>query len=192
MKKNNEPGVGQKIRLLREQKDLSLRDLSEQCGLSINAISKIERGENSPTVSSLHKLSNALGVPITNLFKQEAHHIVVFTKKDGAVHIQSKGLVIEGLGSGLPHQLLEPFCMIIDPETENTTDPAIHSGEEFIYCLDGEIEYLVDDQKFQMKPGDSLLFKATHPHSWKNLGKTQAKVIMVFQTDRYQPIPHRL
>ena len=180
------------IEIVRLTFGINQTELAAKMNITQSTISKIERGENSPTVSSLHKLSNALGVPITNLFKQEVHQIVVFTKKDDAIHIQSKGLVIEGLGSGLPHQQLEPFCMIIDPETENTTDPAIHSGEEFIYCLDGEIEYLVDDKKFQMKPGDSLLFKATHPHSWKNLGKTQAKVIMVFQTDRYQPVPHRL
>jgi uncharacterized cupin superfamily protein len=81
--------------------------------------------------------------------------------------------------------------MTIEPKTENKADPAIHSGEEFIYWLEGEIEYFVDDQKFYLKPGDSLLFKATHPHSWKNSGETAAKVIMVFQTDQYQPIPHR-
>jgi transcriptional regulator with XRE-family HTH domain len=188
---NEEPNVGQKIRLLREENSLSLRNLSELSSLSINAISKIERGEVSPTISSLHKLSIALNVLITDLFKQETHKIAVFTSKNGGLKIQSEGISIEGLGSGLPYQQLESFCMLIDAKTENSSDPAIHSGEEFVYCLDGEIEYFVDDQKFHLKPGDSLLFKASHPHSWNNPGRSQAKLLLIFQIDQYQPIPHR-
>lgn len=60
--------VGQRIRRLREQRQLSLRALARLCGLSTNAISLIERGENSPTVSSLHALATALGVSITDFF----------------------------------------------------------------------------------------------------------------------------
>ena len=69
-----EPNVGQRIRMLRDQRKLSLRALADRCGLSINAISLIERGENSPTVSSLHVLATALGVPITDFFEEK--HII--------------------------------------------------------------------------------------------------------------------
>jgi transcriptional regulator with XRE-family HTH domain len=169
----------------------SLRDLSEQCNLSINAISKIERGENSPTVSSLHKLSTALGVHITDLFKQEIQQFAVFTKRDSVMRTHGDGLVIETLGRGLPHQQLEPYYIIINPKEENRDHPSIHSGEEFIYCLEGELDYYVDDQEYHMKPGDSLLFKATRSHSWNNPGESETKLIMVFQIDQFQPIPHR-
>ena len=60
--------VGQRIRTIRERQGLSLRAVAERCGLSLNAISLIERGENSPTVSSLHHLATALNVPITRFF----------------------------------------------------------------------------------------------------------------------------
>ena len=191
MDKKEEPNVGQKIRFLREENGLSLRNLSKLSGLSIHALSKIESREVSPTISSLHKLSIALNVLITDLFKQEARKFAIFTSKNDGLKIQSEGMAIEDLGSGLPYQQLEPFCMLIDAETGNSSDPAIHSGEEFVYCLDGEIEYFVEDQKFHLKPGDSLLFKATQPHSWNNPGASQAKLLMIFQIDQYQPIPHR-
>ena len=71
MSEQLEPRVGMRIRALRKQQGLSLRALSAQCGLSINAISQIERGESSPTLSSLHVLATALGVPLTVLLEDD-------------------------------------------------------------------------------------------------------------------------
>jgi len=74
------PDVGRIIRDLRKQRGFSLRTLAELCGLSINAISKIERGENSPTVVSLHRLAMALDVPISTLFREQAVEEAVVTQ----------------------------------------------------------------------------------------------------------------
>jgi len=75
MEDSSEFHVGLAIRSLREGKNLSLRQISQASGLSINAISKIERGDNSPTVASLHKIASALGVHITDLFIQTQDQI---------------------------------------------------------------------------------------------------------------------
>ena len=187
-----EPNVGQVIRSLRDKKELSLRDLSELSGLSVNAISKIERGVNSPTVASLHQLASALEVHITDLFRQNINEVHVFVKTDEITLLESDGLKIESLGSGLPNQQLDPFKMIIQPQADTTSEPVSHSGEEFIYCLTGKLEYFVGESKFILEPGDRLLFKATQPHSWRNLGSEPAEVILVLETDREQPLPHKL
>ena len=68
MAESLQPDVGQALRTLREQRGLSLRALAEKSGLSFNAITRIEHGENSPTVASLHLLADALNVPITAFF----------------------------------------------------------------------------------------------------------------------------
>ena len=187
-----EPNVGQTIRSLRDKQSLSLRDLSDLSGLSVNAISKIERGKNSPTVASLHQLASALRVQITDLFQQETHQVSVFVKAKEATLLRSEGLVIESLGSGLPNQQLETFKMIIAPNAANDSEPVSHSGEEFIYCLTGKLEYLVGDESFILEAGDRLLFKASQPHSWRNLGPEPAEIILVLETDRDQPLPHKL
>jgi transcriptional regulator with XRE-family HTH domain len=186
-----EPYVGHMIRSLRDKQKLSIRDLADLSGLSVNAISKIERGMTSPTVSSLHQLAVALEVSIADLFRQEIHHVSVFVKAEEATLLRSEGLVIEGFGSGLPNQQLEPFKIIFAPNAENISEPVSHSGEEFIYCLTGKLEYFVGDESFILEPGDRLLFKATHPHSWRNLGAEPAEVILVLETDRNQPLPHK-
>jgi transcriptional regulator with XRE-family HTH domain len=192
MPSSTEPQVGEKIKTLRARRGFSLRELSDQCGLSFNAISKIERGENSPTVASLHKIASALEVHITDLFLQEIQQFAVFVKSEDSTLLKSDGIIIESLGSGLPNQQLEPFKMIVSPDSGNMSEPVSHSGEEFVYCLSGRIEYVVGDETFVLEPGDKLLFKANRPHCWRNLGKEFAEVMLVIETDKGKPLPHKI
>jgi transcriptional regulator with XRE-family HTH domain len=180
MTKNEEPNVGLRIRSLRDQSGLSLRALAEKCGLSINAISLIERGENSPTVSTLHRLATALDVPITYFFQEDARQTTVYVKRDHGLRSQSDGAVMESLGIGLFNQQLEPFRMVIQSGSGNWNDPVTHSGEEFIHCLEGEIDYMIADGVFKLEQGDSLLFDATQMHGYRNQTDKKAAVLMVF------------
>ena len=173
MAENPEPSIGMRLRSLREKQGLSLRALAERCGLSINAISLIERGENSPTVSTLHRLATALDIPITDLFQEEARQTTVFVKRNLGLRSQSNGVVMESLGIGLFNQQLEPFKITIQPGVGNMVDPVSHSGEEFVHCLQGEIDYCIDDHIFHVKQGDSLLFDATLGHAYNLPGNSR-------------------
>jgi len=181
---NSEPKVGMRIRTLREQQGLSLRALVERCGLSINTISLIERGENSPTVSTLHRLATALNVPITDFFQAEARQTTVFIKRDKGLRSQAHGAVMESLGIGLSDQQLEPFRMTINPGVGIIDDPIAHPGEEFIHCLEGEIEYSIGNQIFHLDQGDSLLFDATQQHAYHNSSQAPTTMLIVFQASQ--------
>jgi transcriptional regulator with XRE-family HTH domain len=176
------PNVGLRIRALRKQQGLSLRALAERCGLSANAISRIERGENSPTVSSLHLLATALVVPITDFFQEDNEQAAVFVKRDQRLHIQGGSIAMESLGIGLRNQRIEPFLMTVEPWTGSFADSIAHPGEEFIHCLEGEIEYFVGDQLYRMEVGDSLLFEATQPHYFHNATGASATLMLIFQS----------
>lgn len=180
MAENIEPNVGERIRALRDRSGLSLRALAEKCGLSINAISLIERGENSPTVSTLHRLATALNVPITDFFQGESRQKTVYVKHEQGLRSHTECAVMESLGVGLFNQQLEPFRMVIQPGSGNWSDPVTHSGEEFIYCLEGEINYNVNDHAYRLESGDSLLFDATQMHSYCNPSSAPASLLMVF------------
>jgi transcriptional regulator with XRE-family HTH domain len=169
-----EPNVGLRIRELRNRRGIALRALAEKCGLSANAISLIERGETSPTVSSLHQLATALEVPITDFFEEKTAVTSVHVKQDRGLRFRSKNLEMENLGTGLPNQQLQPFRMTIEPGSETISEPVTHPGQEFVYCLEGEIEYFVADQRYQLKSGDSLLLEATQPHNWRNTTQRKA------------------
>ncbi len=181
MNDHEDVSVGPRIRTLRTRKGLSMRALAEAAGLSTNAISKIERGETSPTVSSLRRISNALEVPVISIFKEPEEEAAMFMKREHRPRTQAVGAIIETLGTGLPDQSLEPFLMILDPEAGNTSDTYTHSGEEFVFCLEGEVEYRVGDRLYRMEIGDSLLFDPTQPHSFRNPTQDQAKILIIIQ-----------
>jgi transcriptional regulator with XRE-family HTH domain len=173
--------VGQRLRTFRERQGWSLRALAERCGLSINAISRIERGENSPTVSSLQRLANALAVPITDFFMERTRKNAVYVKSGLGEMIQNDGFSAEHLGVGLMGQQMEPFLITILPSHISSPTPVNHPGEEFIYCLWGELEYCISDNVYQLEAGDSLLFEAMQPHYWRNSSSLPASVLLVFQ-----------
>ena len=187
-----EPQVGMRLRSMRDQQGLSLRALAERCGLSINAISQIERGENSPTVSTLHRLATALNVQITDFFQEEARQKSVFIKRNLGLRSQSNGVAMESLGIGLFNQQLEPFRITIQPGVGNLEDPISHSGEEFIHCLEGELEYCIEDQVFRLEQGDSLLFDATQHHAYNNPGQIPAVALMVYKVSKDRPLVQQL
>jgi transcriptional regulator with XRE-family HTH domain len=180
MSENSEPNVGARLRSMRDRRGYSLRALAERCGLSINAISQIERGENSPTVSTLHRLANALGVQITDFFQEEAKQKTVLVKRDQGLRSQSNGVVMESLGTGLSNQQLEPFRMVIQPGGGQIDDPVSHSGQEFVHCLEGEIEYTVGGRVVWLEQGDSLLFDATQLHGYRNQTDRRVVILIVF------------
>ena len=180
-KQPSEVHVGLRIRFLRQQRKLSLRALSERSGLSINAISQIERDEVSPTVSSLNRLADAFEVHITDLFEIEKPSTTLYVKSRDRESLQEDGVMIESLGFGLRHQQFEPFRMTIRPGARVLKTPLTHKGHEFIYCLEGELEYFIEDEKFHLEAGDSLLFEAHQPHHWRNLSNDQSAVLLVFQ-----------
>lgn len=180
------PKVGLKIRELRAQRGFSLRVLAERCGMSANAISLIERGENSPTVSSLHQLATALEVPITDFFQEDSGMNAIHVRRGKGVRYRNDGLELENLGSGLPDQKLEPFRLTIEPGSSTVHDPVTHPGQEFVYCLTGEIEYYVGEDRYRLGTGDSLLLEATCPHSWRNSSQAPATILLIFQAAQDQ------
>ena len=178
------PNVGVRLRSLRDQHGLSLRALAERCGLSINAISLIERGENSPTVASLHRLATALGVPITDFFVADEKQTAIYVQRGSGLRSQSDGVIMESLGIGLTNQQLEPFRLKIEPGVGNIEDTISHKGEEFIHCLEGEIDYIVGNRLYNLRQGDSLLFEATQQHAYRNVGQQPAILLVIYQSSR--------
>jgi transcriptional regulator with XRE-family HTH domain len=187
MNNNTEPNVGLRLRMLRDEQGLSLRALAERCGLSINAISQIERGENSPTVSSLHRLANALGVQTGDFFQEDSRQTMVYVRRGTGLRLERDGMTMESLGIGLSNQQLEPFRITLQPGVGNMEDPISHLGEEFVHCLDGEIESRIGYQNFRLVQGDSLLFDSTQPHAYQNPTDKPATILLIYKVSSDRP-----
>jgi len=172
--------VGTRLRQLRQERGKSMRALARDSGLSTNALSMIERGLSSPSVSTLYKISGGLHVPITAFFREEpAQKDVVFCKVLGRTQVKFPNGVWEGLGGETFTGHVEPILFTLEGGASSGPFGIIHSGHEFVFCLSGQIEYEVENQKFLLEKGDSLIFAAELRHRWRNNGETTATAIIV-------------
>ncbi len=172
--------VGERLHILREQRGLSQRALASASGLSPNALSQIERGNVSPSVSTLNRLAAALGVPITAFFETgDQHQSIVFVKANQRMRIPFSHGMMEGLGGERFIGQVEAFYLTLQPDGSSGPHPVIHKGHEFVFCLDGTLEYTVEDDIFLLEGGDNLLFAAQLNHHWRNPGSTDTHAIIV-------------
>jgi transcriptional regulator with XRE-family HTH domain len=172
--------VGIRLRQLREDRGYSIRELARLSGLSANALSLIERGRSSPSVSTLYKVSGALDVPITSLFQvHENQTEVVYVRAAERTRVPFTRGLWEGLGGEHFSGRVEPFALTLENGANSGPEMIEHTGHEFVVCLRGQLEYQVQNQVFTLGPGDSLLFAAHLKHRWRNPGPLVTSAVFV-------------
>jgi len=176
----DEINVGHRLRELRAVRGLSMRVLADQSGLNVNTLSLIENQRTSPSVSTLQQLAQTLQVPISAFFETDHGDKLVAHQSAGN---RPRALIthgsIEDLGAGMSRFGAEPFIVTLAPNADSGKTPIVHTGREFIYCLEGHIAYTVDTKTYNLEPGDSLLFEAYLPHHWKNLDTTPSRNLLI-------------
>lgn len=185
--------VAKSLRELREARGISMRTLATKSGLSANALSMIERGKTSPSVSTLYKLADALGVSITAFFGAETEKKqIVFLKSDERTRMPFTRGVFEALGGEQFSGRVEPFMLTLESGSSSGPHNIVHSGHEFVFCLRGQLEYHVEKSVFLLSPGDSLLFASKLQHCWKNPSKNVTNALVVISGFAEGEIPHAM
>ncbi len=175
-----EINVGKKLREFREKKGLSIRTLAEMSGLNFNTLSLIENGRSSPSVSTLQFLAAALGVHISAFFENPGQPREIVIQKEGnRPKANFANGVLEDLGSGLMLGDGVPLLINLNKEADSGNDNISHTGQEFIYCLEGRLYYTVAGQVYVLDKGDSLIFEAHLPHRWENREKEPARFLLI-------------
>jgi transcriptional regulator with XRE-family HTH domain len=182
--------VGARLRDLRQGIGVSMRALARMSGLSANALSMIERGRTSPSVSTLYKLATAIGVPITAFFREEpTQKEVVFCKASERSRVPFMRGLWEGLGGETFIGRVEPFMLTLESGASSGPFGIEHTGHEFVLCLRGQINYEIENEHYLLEPGDSLLFGAELRHRWRNPGRTVSNVLIVLSGFREDERP---
>jgi len=179
--------IGEKIRDLRKKAGLVLQDLSDRTGLSKPLLSQIEKEMISPPIATLLKISKALNTNISFFFQDDgSEERVVVVRKDESKVIDSRyfgreesGYYYEALAYKKPKKYMEPFLVEFKRKRPERLSYFSHDGEEFIYLLEGKLEFRTEDQQYLLDPGDSLYFESSIPHAYRALGRKNAKALTV-------------
>ena len=172
--------LGERIRELRVEAGLSIRALAEASGLNVNTLSLIENGKTSPSVSTLQQLASALKVPLTAFFEVDVPQKQLAFQKDGQrPQVAFSHGLMEDLGAGLTLRGGQPLIVMLEPHTTSGSTPIVHTGHEFVFCLEGCITYFVENDKYELEAGDSLIFEAHLPHHWGNFSDSPTRSILI-------------
>jgi len=173
--------VGRKLKNLRGELGLSLRQLSEKVAVSPSTIQKIESNQISPTLVTVLRIAKGLGKEI-QFFLDQQHEptSVVFIPKKHRQRIKAPDLNfgIELLTDGLSDQRFSPLILTVPPGGKRGSHLR-HRGEELQHCLSGKVEFIIQGKKYVLTPGDTIHFKSDLRHSWMNVGKGVATLLMV-------------
>jgi transcriptional regulator with XRE-family HTH domain len=164
--------IGQKIRALRTERNVTLDQLANEVGLTKGQVSKIENGKVSSPVSTLTRIAVALAVEPGYFFRNAVETIprAVMVRKPERKVIVGRGTKLghsyESLAFGLPFKKdFEPYLMRIE---ERNIDPSKnvfrHPGHELLFMLKGKMDYRYGGQVYHLEPGDSLFFDGTIEH----------------------------
>lgn len=179
-----EAAIGAQVRTQRKKLGMTVGELASLANLSAGMLSKIENGLTSPSLTTLKGLAMALNVPFTALFQR-------FEEQRDASHVRAgEGLKIERRGTRAGHQYallghgvhkqvaVEPYMITLTHESE--VFPLFqHDGQEFLYVVEGAMDYHHGGRNYRMDPGDSLFFDADAPHGPETLHEVPVRFLSV-------------
>lgn len=192
--------VGEKIKRLREGANLSVAQLAERTGLDAGELERIEEDLISPALGVLVQVCDGLGVRLGHFFDEGPRKLYSlfragddrattrFAAKDGP----DFGYVYHALGAEKRNRFMEPFLITLQAPSDvdgqvaatELEQLATHSGEEFLYVLEGQIEVDLEDDHFVLAPGDSIYYDASVPHRVVHTGDSAARVLAVVYLPR--------
>lgn len=161
---------GRKIRELRKNKNLTLKELAVQTGLSSSLLSQIERDLVDPTVTTFWKICERLNVPINHFFQGSEKMDLVVRKENRRVMELSNGRVRYHQLTPNKSGKMEFIIVEIQPGEMSDVDLVSHSGEECGFILQGELIVNLDGQEYFLNEGDSIHFSSSVPHRYINPG----------------------
>lgn len=180
--------IGSQIRYLRNQRDLTLQELSDLTGLSKPNLSQIENNIVTPPIATLLKISTALGVPIGTFFQKtnQDSNMVVVRKEDRygiakGPHVSHIGYQYEPLAYPKADKNMEPFIVHMEERQPDDIVFNNHKGEEFLFVLDGELEFRYGDNLVVLHEGDSLYFDSSTPHGYRGVNGTVKTLVVIYR-----------
>jgi transcriptional regulator with XRE-family HTH domain len=173
--------IGLKVFSLRKRMGLSLQQLGERSDVSAAAIHKVEQGAMVPTITTLLKIAGALGRPVSYFVEEDVGRddVAVLTPpdEDRPVFTSHKGITLNSISGPYGRFLLAGARATVAPGANSGRKPMQHPGEELVHVIEGQLEFTVTGQLYQVGVGSTLHFLGDQPHTWRNPGTTEAHAV---------------
>lgn len=181
-----ELNIARRIREKRKELDFTLEELAQETGLSKGHLSQIENGGKVPPISTLSKIAFSLQTSVGSLVTGETHKVssnkIEFGRVENRSPINnteaSPQSVYESFGFKKQDRVMR--SAIVTMSHEFPEKPIVHSGQEFVYALEGEHEFYYDGQTYKIHPGDTYYFDSDCPHMGRSLSEKPAKILVVY------------
>lgn len=175
---------GERVRAFRIRKGLSLRGLAVVTGLSVGVLSQIERNVTSPSLKTLTKLRIGLGVPLSAMFEDiggdtEPTGFAGVRRNDARPRLDLGEGVLKQLVSPATASNLQVMVLVVAPDGRTGETVTGVPGEKAALVLAGSLEIMVGPDLVFLEEGDAIQFNAETPHSFRNAGKREARVLWV-------------
>jgi transcriptional regulator with XRE-family HTH domain len=166
-------GIGGRLRHARLARGATLKDVARAAGCSESLVSKIETDKINPSLKVLHRICEALKVTI-GVVTRAGHRVTVeFDSLRRGTGLRMERLVPHAKG-----HLLQGSVHVIAPG--GSTDGVVsHQGEEVGYVIEGELDLTVGKRTYRVRAGDSFCYRSDEPHGYRNVGSTEARVVIV-------------
>jgi transcriptional regulator with XRE-family HTH domain len=172
--------VADNLKRLRAERNLSLGQLAELCGISKVMLFHIEKGATNPTVNTMWKIANGLKVPYTVLLETYQPEAQVITKENaGRQFDESDHYRLYCYYPNTPNRNFEWFQIELDPGKCHETIGHTPKTEEYVMVLSGCLELTLNDAVYRLNPEDSIKFDASIPHRYCAVGDGILKATIV-------------
>lgn len=168
--------LGNNIRRIRKEKNISIRELSEKTKLSSSFISQVERDLVSPSIASLKEIARVLDVPLFFLIESGNLGVVVKKSERRKFTMPGSKVVFELLTPDL-NRKMEMVLITLGKGEQTFNKPYGHEGDEVVFCMKGTFEVSLGVETYVLEEGDSMYFNCNIPHKFKNIGDGQGVIL---------------
>lgn len=172
--------VAKNIKRLREERKLSMDELSKLSGVSKSMLAQIERGGGNPTISTLWKISNGMKVPFDALTVGPKSPYELVKTSDLQPLLEDGGKVKNySIFPDDENRRFAVYYLELEEGSYWESEPHLKGAAEFITIFSGKIEICTGGRSFQVEKGESIRFKADAVHSYKNIGAEPVLLHMI-------------
>lgn len=171
--------IGDRIRQLRHEKDMSMEALSKSTGIAMASLCRIEKNKMAGSLKSHIKICKALDITLPALYSSQTPVSLSKKDKQSNSYLGSDNISVEILTTDACNRKMMPMLIKLKPGCSTSKERSAKYAEKLVYVMGGELEVNIDSGAYSLAKGDNFYLNASTPHFFKNIGKTDVRMLSI-------------